>query len=204
MPGPPVSFPVTGDPAADALLVEDPFALLVGMLLDQQVPLEVAFLGPAKLRDRLGDRFSVGGLAAMSEDDVVAACRARPGVHRYPAAMGRRLHALAVVLLAHYDGRADALWAGVESGEALHRRLVGLPGFGDEKARIFVALLAKRFDIRPPGWEEASAPFSDDEPRSAADISSPEAFQRVKAWKRAMRERGLAKTDSALPSPTES
>jgi uncharacterized HhH-GPD family protein len=196
-----VNFPVTGDPDADALLVEDPFALLVGMLLDQQVPIEVAFLGPAKLRDRLGDRFSVAGLAAMSEDDVVAACRARPGVHRYPAAMGRRLHALAMVLLTRYEGRADAVWAGVEDGESLRRRLVGLPGFGDEKARIFVALLAKRFGVRPPGWEAASVPFSDEEPRSAADISSPEAFERVKAWKRAMRAQGLAKTDLPAVAP---
>ncbi|MPY92808.1 MAG: Fe-S cluster assembly protein HesB [Acidimicrobiia bacterium] len=186
---------MTGDPAADGLLNDDPFALVVGMLLDQQVPIEVAFAAPAKLADRLGERFSPAGVAAMAEDELVAACCARPAVHRYPAAMAGRIGALARALVEDHGGRADAVWADVGDGEELRRRLLALPGFGDEKARIFVALLAKRFAVRPSGWEAASAPFSDDQPRSAADVGSRADFERVKAWKRAMRSRGLAKVD---------
>lgn len=187
---------VTGDPEADRLVNTDAFALLVGMLLDQQVPLEVAFAGPARLAARLGGALHPAAVAALAEDELVAACCARPAVHRFPAAMGRRIHALAGVLVNRHDGRAEALWEGVADGDELRRRLVALPGFGDEKARIFVALLAKRFGLRPPGWEAASAPFSDDEPRSAADIGSREDFERVKAWKRDMRARGLGKADA--------
>lgn len=187
---------VTGDPAADALLARDPFALLIGMLVDQQLPIERAFAAPAALRRRLGaDRFSPGAIAALDPAVVEAAFVERPALHRFPAAMARRVGALARHLVAHHDGSAADVWLTASDGSDLHRRVRALPGFGDEKARIFVALLGKRLCVRPPGWEAASAPFSDDQPRSVADIGSPADLGRVKAWKRERRAQGLTKQD---------
>jgi uncharacterized HhH-GPD family protein len=194
------SFPVTGDAEADRLLREDPFALLLGMLLDQQFPLERAFAAPAELRARLGaEHFSAAGLAALGPEVVRAAFLRRPALHRFPAAMAERARALAAHLNERYDGRADAVWKGAPDGAALLAAVRDLPGFGDEKARIFVALLAKRFGVRPRGWREACAPFDDEQPRSAADIDSPEAFEQVKAWKRTMRAQGKTKQDRPDP-----
>jgi uncharacterized HhH-GPD family protein len=191
-----ISFPVTGDAEADRLLQEDPFALLLGMLLDQQFPLERAFAAPAELRVRLGaEHFSAAGLAALDPEVVRAAFLQRPALHRYPAAMAERARALAAHVNECYDGRAAAVWERAADGAALLAAVRDLPGFGDEKARIFVALLAKRFGVRPPGWREACAPFDDEQPRSAADIDSPEAFEQVKAWKRTMRTQGKTKQD---------
>lgn len=190
-------LPVTGDAWADQLLVEDPFALVVGMLLDQQVPLEWAFRGPATLAARLGPAWSARGVAEMDPDRLEAACRERPAIHRYPAAMAKRIGALARYLCEHYDGDAAQVWSEPRDGEELLARVVALPGFGEEKARIFVALLAKRFGVRPLGWERAAAPFSDDQPRSVADIDSRAGFDAVKAWKADMRAKGRAKTDPA-------
>jgi uncharacterized HhH-GPD family protein len=195
-----VSFPVTGRPEADALLRDDPFALLLGMLLDQQVPLEQAFAAPAELRARLGPgRFDPASIAALDPDELRAAFTQRPALHRFPAAMAERASALATCLVERYDGRAEEVWLGALDGTALLAALRELPGFGDEKARIFVAVLGKRFGVRPPGWEAACAPFDDDQPRSAADIDSPEAFERVKAWKRTMRAQGKTKQDRPDP-----
>jgi uncharacterized HhH-GPD family protein len=188
---------VTGDAASDELLNTDPFALLVGMLLDQQVPLEWAFAAPARLRERIGERFSPGAIATMEPEELEAAFVARPALHRYPSVMAKRTYALAEALVERYDGRAAAVWDGVATGDDLLARVHALPGFGEEKAKIFVALLAKRFGVRPDGWERASAPFSDDEPRSAADVDSPDAFARVKAWKAMMRAQGKGKADAA-------
>ncbi|MEA3215779.1 MAG: hypothetical protein QOJ19_1935 [Acidimicrobiia bacterium] len=189
------SFPVTGNALADELISTNPFALLVGMLLDQQVPLEWAFGSPLRLRERLGGKLSPQVVAAMSPDEVEKLFRTKPALHRYPGSMAKRTHDLAVELIARYDGRAENLWDTASTGQELLDRLRALPGYGDEKAKILVAVLAKRFAVRPPGWEAACAPFSDDEPRSAADIDSPEAFERVKAWKRTMRQQGKSKQD---------
>jgi uncharacterized HhH-GPD family protein len=189
------SFPLTGNALADELISTNPFALLVGMLLDQQVPLEWAFGSPLRLRERLGGKLSPQVVAAMSPDEVEKAFRTKPALHRYPGSMSKRTHDLAVELIARYDGRAENLWETASTGQELLDRLRALPGYGDEKAKILVAVLAKRFGVRPPGWEAACAPFSDDEPRSAADIDSPEAFERVKAWKRTMRQQGKSKQD---------
>jgi uncharacterized HhH-GPD family protein len=177
---------VTGDADADELLNTDPFALLVGMLLDQQVPISWAFRGPATLRSRLGHLDPVK-LAAMDPDDVVAACAARPAIHRFPAAMGVRIHQLAEVVGAQYRGDAARIWKGVRTGTELERRLRALPGFGEEKAQIFVALLAKRFGVRSEGWEAAAGVFADEVPRTVADIDSPASLARVKAFKQEMR-----------------
>jgi len=196
-----VVFPVTGNPEADALLRDDPFALLLGMLLDQQVPLEQAFAAPARLRARLGPgRFDPTAIAALDSDELRAAFVQRPALHRFPAAMAERAGALAAHLVERYDGRAEHLWLRAPDGAALLAAVRELPGFGDEKARIFVAVLGKRFGVRPPGWQAACAPFDDDQPRSAADVDSPEAFERVKAWKRTMRAQGKTKLDRPDPA----
>jgi uncharacterized HhH-GPD family protein len=177
---------VTGDAGADWLVNTDPFALLVGMLLDQQVPMEWAFRGPATLQERLGHLDPVR-IAAMDPDALVAVCCEKPALHRFPAAMGRRIHDLAIVVADRYGGDAGRIWRGARSGEVVAARLQELPGFGEEKAQIFVAILAKRFGIRPSGWEEAAGVFADDVPRTVADIDSPEALTKVRAFKREMK-----------------
>jgi uncharacterized HhH-GPD family protein len=165
------------------------------MLLDQQVPMEWAFLGPYTLRERMGGSLDAGKLAAMSEDEVVELFVAKPAMHRYPAAMGRRTHALCTYLVEHHDGDAGAIWRDVDSGAELKKRLRALPGYGDEKTKIFMAILAKRLGIKPPGWEKAAAPFSDSTPRSVADIDSAESFARVREFKKAKKAAGKGKQD---------
>lgn len=177
---------ITGDPAADELLNTDPLALLIGMLLDQQVPMEWAFHGPATLKGRLGG-LDAARIAALPEDDLVAAFVAKPALHRYPAAMARRTHQLCRALVEQYGGDAAAVWRGAASGQELLARLRALPGYGEEKARIFVAILAKRMGVAPPGWQEAAGPFADAEPRSVADIDSPASLEKVREWKKAMK-----------------
>jgi uncharacterized HhH-GPD family protein len=188
------SIPVTGIPEADRLLVTDPLALLIGMLLDQQVPMEWAFKGPLSLQERLGG-LDAGAIAAMEPEALVEVFCAKPALHRYPAVMARRTHELCQFLVEHYDGDAAKVWKGVRSGDELYRRLRELPGYGEEKAKIFLAILAKRLGKTPAGWEDAAAPFSDDVPRSVADISSPEALQEVRAFKKAQKAKGKGKAD---------
>ena len=188
-------LPVTGDPEADQFLVEDPFALLVGMLLDQQVPMEWAFKGPSTLRARLG-ALDPKTIAAMNPDEVDEVFRRKPALHRYPGSMAKRTHALAVHIVDEYDGDAAAIWTGVENPSVLLDRLRALPGFGEEKAKIFLAILGKRLDVAPAGWEECAAPFGDTEPRSVADIDSPEALARVREWKQARKKQGKKKSDT--------
>ena len=191
----PKTFFITGDEAADRLLADDSFALLLGMLLDQQVPMEWAFNAPALLKERLGGQLEAGKLAAMSEDDVVQLFVEKPALHRYPASMAKRAHALSVALTEDYDGDAANVWNGVDTGQELLKRLLALPGFGPDKAKIFTAVLAKRLGVKPPGWEEAAAPFSDDVRRSVADADSPEHLQEVRAFKKAMKAKGKGKAD---------
>jgi uncharacterized HhH-GPD family protein len=186
---------VTGDPGSDRLLVEEPLALVIGMLLDQQVPMEWAFKGPATLKGRLGGRLDAREIAAMPEDAFVAVCSEKPAIHRFPGSMGARIHALCRYLVDEYDGDAAGVWTGARSGAALLARVRALPGFGEEKAKIFVALLAKRFGVTPRGWKQAAAPFSDRTPRSVADIDSPEALAQVRAWKKAQKAAGKSKQD---------
>lgn len=189
------AIPITGDEAADRLLEEEPLALLVGMLLDQQVPMEWAFRGPATLAERLGG-LDAAAIAAMDPEDFVAVCAEKPAIHRFPASMGRRIHQLCVELVADYGGDAGAVWADVADAAELRRRLRALPGYGAEKTKIFIAILAKRFGIQPSGWEEVAAPFSDREPRSVADVDSAESLARVRDWKKMMKAAKLAKDDA--------
>jgi len=186
------SMPITGDPAADELLVTDPLALVIGMLLDQQVPMEWAFKGPSTLRDRLGG-LDATKIAAMPPEELEAVFRAKPALHRYPGSMAKRTHALCVHLVDEYDGDAAKLWTGVDDPQVLFDRIRALPGYGEEKAKIFLAILGKRLKVAPKGWEVCAVPFSDSEPRSVADIDSPENLQRVRAWKQAQKAKGKTK-----------
>ncbi len=186
---------ITGDADADQLLNDNPFALLIGMLLDQQVPMEWAFKGPLTLKDRLGGSLEVASVAAMDPEALEELFRQKPALHRYPGSMAKRTHALAVFLVEHYGGDAEAVWRDAATGDELASRLRDLPGYGAEKAKIFLALLAKRFDVKPKGWEKASSPFSDATMRSVADIDSPEALQEVRAFKQMMKQKGKGKAD---------
>jgi uncharacterized HhH-GPD family protein len=181
-----VTFPITGDATADALLVQDPLALLIGMLLDQQVPMEWAFRGPATLSERLGG-LDAARIAGMGPEELEAVFKQKPALHRYPGSMAKRTHALCVHIVDTYGGDAAKVWRGVRDPEVLLARLRALPGYGDDKAKIMLAILAKRFGRAPAGWERVAAPFSDDRPRSAADVDSPEALLRVREWKRAQK-----------------
>ena len=189
------TLPVTGDAEADKLLVDDPLALMIGMLLDQQVPMEWAFSGPLRLKERLGGRLDAADIASRDPGELEQLFKGPPALHRYPGSMARRTQALCRHLVDHHGGDAADVWTGVDDGRELVRRVRALPGYGGEKSKIFTALLAKRFGVRPAGWEAAAAPFSDDEPRSVADIDSAETLQHVRSWKKAMKTAGKAKAD---------
>jgi uncharacterized HhH-GPD family protein len=189
------SLPVTSDPDANQLLVDDPLALMIGMLLDQQVPMEWAFAAPLKLRDRLGGKLDAATIAATDPAKLGEIFKGPPALHRFPGSMAKRVQALCQTLVDDYGGDAAAVWADPASGKELLARVKALPGFGVEKAKIFTALLAKRFGVTPEGWEQATHPFSDGEPRSVADIGSRDDFQQVRAWKKMMRSQGKSKSD---------
>lgn len=186
-----VSFPVTGDDDADGLLGSDPFALLLGMMLDQQIPMEKAFLGPHLLTQRMGG-LDVAAIAASDPEELLARFRERPALHRFPKSMAERAQALCATLVERHGGQAAEVWEGASDGADLLARLEALPGFGEEKSRIFVALLAKRFGICPDGWEEAAGGYADGSRLSVADIDSRPAFERVRAWKREQKAKARA------------
>ena len=143
------------DTEADALLSRDPFALLTGMLLDQQFPMERAFAGPYLLGQRMGvDHLNAYDMAEYDPEKFATLFVGPPAIHRFPGAMAARVQALARLLVAEYDGSAEAVWKGAKSGAELHGRIAALPGFGQQKARIFVALLGKQRGVRPRGWRE--------------------------------------------------
>jgi uncharacterized HhH-GPD family protein len=193
------SLYITADADADGLLNRDGTALLIGMLLDQQVPMEVAFRGPATLRTRLG-HLDPPTIALMDLEDFLAVCCAKPAIHRYCGAMGKRVHALCVVLTEHYGGRGEQVWDGVKSADVLYRRLCELPGYGDEKSRIFIAILGKRMGVRPRGWKDAAGKFGESTPRSVADSTSPTTLAKIRKWKRAQKAAKLDKQDRPLPT----
>ncbi len=177
---------ITGDPAADALLDRDPFALLVAMLLDQQFPMEKAFAGPALLAGRLGsDGLDPAAIATADPERFAALMAGPPAVHRYHTSMAGRVQTLAAEIVDRYGGDAAALWRDAPSGAELYTRVRALPGFGDQKARIFVALLAKQCGVRPPGWERAAGNYAEPGHQSVADVVDPESLQRVREHKRA-------------------
>ena len=189
------TIPITGDPAADRLLVENPLALLIGMLLDQQVPMGWAFRGPFTLQERLGGSLDAETIAEMGPDKIEAIFRDKPAMHRYPGSMGKRTYALCAYVVEHYGGDAGAIWRDAPSGQETYRRLRELPGYGEEKSKIFLAILGKRLGQAAPGWEAAAAPFSDDTPRSVADVGSAESLAQVREFKKARKAQKRGKAD---------
>jgi len=184
---------ITGDTEADTLLSNDPLALLIGMLLDQQVTMEKAFGSPAELARRLGGRLDAASIAAMDAGALDAVFRERPALHRYPGSMAGRVQALCRAVAEDYGNKADAIWTGVPSGDELLARLRALPGFGEQKAKIFAALLGKQLGVHPEGWREATKPYG--EPGSflsVADITEPAALEKVRANKRAIKAQAKA------------
>ena len=177
---------ITDDPTADELLSNDPLALLIGMLLDQQVAMETAFAGPAKIKERLG-AFDAATIAEQDTEAFAALCRMPPAVHRFPDSMAARVQALCVTLRDEWDGNAAAIWTRENpDGAEVLKRLKKLPGFGDQKARIFLALLGKQYGFEGPGWREAAGDYGvEGSFRSVADIVNPESLTKVREFKRA-------------------
>lgn len=186
-----VSFAPTGDPDADALVAVDPLALLIGMLLDQQIAIELAFKGPLRLQQRIGD-LRADVVADFDPDALAEVFAEKPALHRFPAAMARRTQELCRHLVEEHGGSAD-LWSDGPTARVLGERIAALPGFGDEKVMILVAVLAKRFGIRPRGWKQLAGPFADGEPRSVADMADDDARAEVRAWKKLQKAAGKTK-----------
>jgi uncharacterized HhH-GPD family protein len=176
------------EPEADQLLSENPFALLVGMVLDQQVPMETAFAGPKKIADRMGG-FDATEIADYDPDKFAALCSERPAIHRFPGAMAKRIQALAQIIVDHYGGDAAAVWtAGDPDGAELLRRLKDLPGFGEQKARIFLALLGKQYSVTPKGWRTAAGDYGKAGTHlSVADIADASSLDKVRSYKKQMK-----------------
>ncbi|MFF3345661.1 HhH-GPD-type base excision DNA repair protein [Streptomyces sp. NPDC002779] len=184
-----VTLHLAQDPDADELLGRSPLAALVGMLLDQQVPMEWAFKGPRTIADRLGaDDLEAHDIAAQDPESFAALLSEKPAVHRYPGSMAKRVQQLCQYLVEHYDGNAELVWKGVTDGTELLRRLEELPGFGKQKAQIFLALLGKQLGVAPKGWREAAGPYGEAGSfRSVADITGPESLAKVRAHKQEMK-----------------
>ncbi|MDJ0339260.1 HhH-GPD-type base excision DNA repair protein [Cryobacterium sp. PH31-O1] len=177
---------LTDNADADKILSENPFALLVGMLLDQQIAMEVAFSGPAKIQERIG-ALDPATIATYDADAFVEVFRVTPAVHRYPGSMAKRVQEVAEVIVNNWNGDTASIWtADTPTGPEILRRLKALPGFGEQKSKIFLALLGKRLEVDAPGWREASAPYGEEGAfRSVADIVDPESLRRVRETKRA-------------------
>lgn len=188
-----MAFQIAQDPAADKVLEESPFALLVGMMLDQQYPMEHAFRGPAKVLDRFGS-IDPAVIAAADPEEFAALCAVPPAIHRFPGSMAARLQELARIVAEDYDGDAANLWAGVETGQELLKRIQSLPGFGKQKAQIFVALLAKQLGVRPAGWERAVGAYAEEGYRSVADVVDGVSLQKVRDFKKAAKAAAKAAT----------
>jgi uncharacterized HhH-GPD family protein len=172
-------------PDADALLAREPLALMIGMLLDQQIPMEVAFNGPKKLVDRLGG-LDAHEIAGYDPEAFASLCSTPPAVHRFPGSMAKRIQALCADLVEKYDGTAERVWTdGDPDGKEILARLKALPGFGEQKAKIFLALLGKQFDLDAAGWREAAGSYGDDgSRRSVADVVDPVSLGEVRAFKK--------------------
>ena len=186
---PPDSLPWTNHPDADQLLATDSLALLIGMLLDQQFPMERAFFGPWLLQERLGRSLDAGEIAGWDPEELAAVFRGPPAIHRYPTSMAKRTQALCQTLVDAYGGEAERLWNEAEDGRELYRRLKSLPGFGEMKSRVFVGILGKRMGVRPPGWDEECARHP-----SIADVAHWEDVAELRAMKREMKKAAKAKS----------
>jgi uncharacterized HhH-GPD family protein len=185
-----IALHLSGDAEADALVSRDPLALLVGMVLDQQVTIEKAFSSPAELARRLGGDgpLDAASIAAMEPDELAAVFKERPALHRYPGSMAGRVQNVCRAVVEEYGGRADSIWKGVSSGEELMGRLRALPGFGEQKARIFAALLGKQLGVRPDGWREAAGRYGEEGSHySVADIVDDASLAEVRSFKKQMK-----------------
>jgi uncharacterized HhH-GPD family protein len=187
-------LPITGDEAADALLEDEPLALLIGMLLDQQIPMEKAFHSPLELKERLGGRLEAAQIADLDPDDLRAVFAKRPALHRFPAVMADRTGDLCRALLEDHGGRAERVWKDAATGTELFDNVQALPGFAEQKSQIFLALLAKRLGVTPPGWEQAAGHYAEAGCYSVADVDGPEALVKVREYKRAAKAEAKAKS----------
>jgi uncharacterized HhH-GPD family protein len=179
-----MSLALSQDAPADALLERDPLALLLAMLLDQQVPMERAFAAPYELQQRLGHDLDVHELANYDPEALADLFSKAPALHRYPKSMAVRVQDICRTLVKDYDGDVTALWRDVSDARELHDRLVALPGYGKQKAQIFVALLGKQRNVQPEGWRQVAGPFGDDGVyRSVADVTDPESLAKVREYK---------------------
>jgi uncharacterized HhH-GPD family protein len=190
-------LPFSGNEAADKLLEKDPLALLIGMVLDQQIPLEKAFHSPMVLKERMGGRLDVQAIAEADPDELVATFSEPPALHRFPGSMAKRVQQVCRHLMGEYGGKADNVWKTAGDGADLLARVKALPGFGDQKAKIFVALLGKRLGVAPEGWDEAAGEYGRPGTfKSVADIDSPDALKQVRAYKREMKAKAKAGAQS--------
>jgi len=193
------AFYLTGNAAADQLLAKDPNAVLIGMVLDQQVTMEKAFTGPAVIAERMGGRLDVAAIAAMDPEQFAALCAKPPAVHRFPGSMAGRVQGVCQVLVRDWKGQASRMYASAATGQDLKRLIASLPGFGEQKASIFVALLGKRFGVTPAGWEQAAGGYG--RPGtfvSVADIADPASLQLIREAKR------LAKAEARADAASKS
>jgi uncharacterized HhH-GPD family protein len=178
-----MAIQITGDAASDQVLTDSPFALVVGMMLDQQYPMEHAFRGPAKVLDRFGS-IEADAIAAADPEEFAALCSTPPAIHRFPGSMSARLQELARLVVDKYDGDAARIWTEATSGKDLLKRVMELPGFGRQKAQIFVSLLAKQLGVRPDGWEAVVGDYALEGYRSVADVTDPASLQKVRDFKK--------------------
>src|SRR3954447_3671067 len=178
-----MTIQITGDAHADEVLSDSPFALLVGMMLDQQYPMEHAFRGPAKVLDRFGS-IEPAAIAAADPEEFKALCSTPPAIHRFPGSMAERLQTLAAIVEDKYAGHTERLWTEATSGADLMKRVMELPGFGKQKAQIFTALLAKQLGVRPDGWETVVGDYSQEGYRSVADVVDGASLEKVRAYKK--------------------
>jgi uncharacterized HhH-GPD family protein len=179
LPVPPDHLPFTGDPDADALIARDPLALLIGFALDQQVSVQKAFAGPLELQRRIGT-LDADAIATMDPEALDGAFRKAPALHRFPGNMAKRVRDLCAAIADGYDGDASRVWSGAADARDLHARLIALPGIGEMKAGTIVALLGKRYDIRPAGWDEVAPSYP-----TLGDVDSADALAAYQAAKRA-------------------
>ena len=182
---------ITGDAAADQVLTDSPFALIVGMMLDQQYPMEHAFRGPHKVLTRFGS-IEPSAIAAADPEEFATLCSTPPAIHRYGRSMSGRLQTLAELVETKYDGDAARIWTEAETAEDLFARVLELPGFGKQKAQIFVTLLAKQLGVRPAGWEKAAGAYAEEGYRSVADVTDPASLQKVRDFKKAKKAQTAA------------
>jgi len=195
---------IAGDAAADQLLNTDPLALLIGMLLDQQFPMERAFHSPWDLKERLGGDLEAATIAEMDPDKLKAIFTGPPALHRFPGSMATRTGDLCRALVECYDGEAENVWKQAADGQQLLENLKGLPGFGDQKAKIFIAILGKRMGVQPPGWREAAGFYGTDGAYSVADVVDADSLAKVREYKQAAKAEAKAKAKKATKAKAKS